>query len=80
MHPLIPDKLKEILAKEGITTFRPAQEKALKAGLLEHKSLLVCTPTASGKTLIAEIAALKGILEHSGKAVYIVPLKALASE
>ncbi len=80
MHPLLPDKLKEILTKEGITTFRPAQEKALNAGLLEHKSLLICTPTASGKTLIAEMAAMKGILEGKGKAIYIVPLIALANE
>ncbi len=80
MHPLIPDKIKETLAKEGITTFRPAQEKALKAGLLEHKSLLVCTPTASGKTLIAELAAMKNILEGRGKTIYIVPLIALANE
>ncbi len=80
MHPLIPDKLKEILAKEGITTFRPAQEKALNAGLLENKSLLICTPTASGKTLIAEMAAMKHILEGKGKAIYIVPLIALANE
>ena len=42
--------------------------------------MLVCTPTASGKTLIAELAALKSIIEEKGKAVYIVPLKALASE
>ncbi len=80
MHPLIPEKLKEILAKESITEFRPAQEKALKAGLLENKSILVCTPTASGKTLIAEMAAMKHILEGKGKAIYIVPLIALANE
>lgn len=80
MHPSLPDKLKEVLAKENISVFRPAQEKALKAGLLEGKSLLVCTPTASGKTLIAEMAALKNIIEGKGKAIYIVPLIALATE
>lgn len=80
MHPLIPEKVKEIIAKEGITKFRPSQEKALKAELLEGKSLLVCTPTASGKTLIAEMAAMKTILEGKGKAIYIVPLIALANE
>lgn len=69
----------EILEKE-ITKLRPAQEKSIKKGLLEGKNLLVCTPTASGKTLIAELAALKSITENRGKAVYIVPLKALASE
>lgn len=80
MHPDIPDKLKEVLVKEGIKEFRPAQEKAIKAGLLEGKSLLVCTPTASGKTLIAELAAGKNILEGKGKVIYIVPLVALANE
>jgi helicase len=60
--------------------FRPCQQKAIDAGLLEGKSLLVCSPTGSGKTLVAEIAAVKNILEGTGKCVYIVPLKSLASE
>ena len=75
----IPSELYDILEKE-ITKLRPAQEKSIKKGLLDGKNLLVCTPTASGKTLIAELASLKGIIENKGKAVYIVPLKALASE
>ena len=75
----IPKELYEILEKE-ITKLRPAQEKSIKKGLLKGENLLVCTPTASGKTLIAELAALKSIIEGKGKAVYIVPLKALASE
>ena len=68
------------LQEEGIDEFRPAQEKALDAGLLDKKSLLVCTPTASGKTLVAELAALNSIYNSWGKAIYIVPLKALAME
>lgn len=75
----IPKELYEILEKE-IKELRPAQEKAIKKGLLEGKSLLVCTPTASGKTLIAELASMKSVIEGRGKAIYIVPLKALASE
>lgn len=75
----IPKELYAVLEKD-IKTLRPAQVKAIQKGLLERKNLLVCTPTASGKTLIAELAALKSILNGSGKAVYIVPLKALASE
>lgn len=75
----IPSQLYEILSKE-ITELRPAQVKAIKSGLLEGKNLLVCTPTASGKTLIAELSSLKSIIEGKGKTVYIVPLKALASE
>lgn len=69
-----------ILEKEGIDALRPVQEKAVNAGLLKGKNLLVCTPTASGKTLVAELAALMHIMSQKGKAVYIVPLRALASE
>ena len=75
----IPKELYEILERE-VTKLRPAQEKSVNKGLLEGRNLLVCTPTASGKTLIAELAALKSIIEGKGKTVYIVPLKALASE
>ena len=75
----LPKELYEILEKE-ITELRPAQEKSIKKGLLEGKNLLVCTPTASGKTLIAELASLKSIISGKGKAIYIVPLKALAYE
>lgn len=75
----LPEKLYKVISKD-ISELRPAQEKAVDAGLLSDKNLLVCTPTASGKTLIAELAMIKGILENKGKAVYIVPLKALASE
>ena len=76
----IPEKLFEILKESGIQELRPSQQKAIDAGLLEGSNLLVCTPTASGKTLIAEFAALSAILHHEGKAIYVVPLKALASE
>jgi helicase len=80
MHPELPKQVNDILAAQKITEFRPAQKKALDSGLLHGKNLLICTPTASGKTLIAEMAATKAILEGKGKAIYIVPLVALASE
>jgi helicase len=76
----IPEKLSTALSEAGITELRPAQSKSIEAGLLDGKSILVCTPTASGKTLIAELAAISSILNNKGKAVYIVPLKALATE
>jgi len=75
----IPNELFEILNK-SIVALRPGQEKAINAGLLDRKSLLICTPTASGKTLIAEFAIMNSIMRRIGKAVYIVPLKALATE
>ncbi len=44
------------------------------------ENLVVAVPTASGKSLIAYITALKAIMERGKKVLYIVPLKALASE
>lgn len=76
IHPF----LYESIVSRGITELRPAQKKAIDAELLKRKNLLVVTPTSSGKTLIAELAALNSILNHVGKAIYIAPLKSLASE
>ncbi len=75
----INEKLYEKLSPK-IETLRPAQVKSIKKGLLAGNNLLVCTPTASGKTLIAELAMINSIYNRKGKAVYIVPLKALATE
>ncbi len=77
---MVPEDCFKVLEKEQITELRPAQAKAISAGLLDSKSLLVCTPTASGKTLIAEMAACQHIMTGKGKAIYIVPLVALAAE
>lgn len=80
LKPLIPKEIFEVLKKENIKELRPSQAEAIKKDLLKGKNFLICTPTASGKTLIAELAGVKSIIEGKGKTVYIVPLKALASE
>jgi len=80
IKPSIPELLYNILDRNGITELRPCQSKAIDAGLLASKSLLICTPTASGKTLVAEMAMMNSIMKRIGKAIYIVPLKALANE
>ena len=76
----IPDSVKAVVAKAGYETLYPPQEDAIKAGVLDGKNLVLASPTASGKTLVAELAVLKSILEHEGKALYLTPLRALASE
>lgn len=74
----IPDKILNILSKEGITKSYPPQTEAIPLALA-GENLVVAIPTASGKSLIAYLAILKSILE-GGKALYIVPLRALAAE
>ncbi|RCV64251.1 helicase [Methanophagales archaeon] len=59
----------------------PPQEAAMKAGLLDTaNNFVISSPTASGKTLLAELVMLKSILRDSGKCLYVVPLNALAYE
>ena len=72
----LPHFFKEFYTK--FPSLTPIQEKSVKAGLLDKKSLLICAPTASGKTLVATMAIANVLSE--GKAIYVVPLKALANE
>ena len=74
LDPRIVSKLKE----DGIEELYPPQEAAIGPAL-ERKNLVLAIPTASGKSLVAYIAVLQAVL-RGGKALYIVPLKALASE
>lgn len=76
----IPDSVKQVIVDSGIEELYPPQEEAIRAGALEEKNLVLASPTASGKTLIAELCALKHILEMDGKVLYLTPLRALASE
>jgi len=75
----IPEKLKELYISAGIAELYPPQAKCIDEGLLTGRNLLISIPTASGKTLIAEMAMHQHIA-NGGKCLYTVPLKALASE
>jgi helicase len=74
------DAAKEVLIESGVTDLFPPQQDAIYAGALEGKNLVLASPTASGKTLIAELCAMKHVLELNGKVLYLSPLRALASE
>jgi helicase len=76
----IPEQAKELIIQGGITDLYPPQEEAIRAGALECKNLVLASPTASGKTLVAELCSLKHVLERNGKVIYLAPLRALASE
>jgi helicase len=76
---LTDSSIRMLLSHLGYSSLYPPQEMALKHGILEGKSVLMTTPTASGKTLIAMMAIHK-TLKKNRKAVYLTPLRALASE
>ena len=48
-------------------------------GLLDGEHLVVSAPTSSGKTMVGELAALKGALERR-RAFFLLPLKALVND
>lgn len=75
----LPPAYSARLQELGYTTLYPPQEQAVAQGLLQDKNMVLAVPTASGKTLIALFALIKA-LERGQKAVYIVPLRALAEE
>jgi len=75
---LSPEAVK-LYEDRGYKELYPPQAEALERGLLDGKSMLLATPTASGKTLLAELAMLKAALQGR-RSLYIVPLRALATE
>lgn len=79
MMKALPEDILRFYPDSTIINLYPPQVEAIERGLLEGKNMVIATPTASGKTLLAEFAMLKSI-SHGGKCLYIVPLKALAAE
>jgi helicase len=76
----IPETVKNLLSSKGFSVLYPPQRDAIEAGVLKGKNLVLASPTASGKTLIAELCAMKHVIESQGKVVYLTPLRALAWE
>ena len=76
----LPKPAIEFLERMGYEELYPPQEESVKAGILDGKSILVSSPTASGKTLIAIFAIMNHLFKKNGKVVYLNPLRALSAE
>ena len=76
----LPASLLDSWKKNQGEELLPLQVQAVtRCGLLEGKSLLISSPTSSGKTFCGEMAA-AAHLSVGRKVVYLVPLKAVAEE
>ena len=78
---LSPDLVNFLENNWGIKELYPPQQKALPSAL-SGKNIMLTIPTASGKSLVAHLTIahrLKNDLKGK-KALYVVPLKALATE
>jgi len=74
----MPQKIKDLL-RERYKYLTPPQAEAVSRGLFKNKNIIVSTPTASGKSLIAYMA-LMNVFLNGFKGIYTTPLKALATE
>ena len=75
----LPQEAIKLYEERGYKELYPPQAEAVERGLLEGESMLLALATASGKTFLAELAMLKAALQAK-RSLYIVPLRALASE
>ncbi len=86
LKPERADRLKRFARgqfNQGRGILWTSQRQGLKR-LLKEESFALCTPTGSGKTLVANLALVKELLLKDGGngplALYLVPSRALASE
>ncbi len=75
----VKNEIKEVLSTHNIEELYPPQAKALPF-ILDSKNVVLSIPTASGKSLVAYLGIVNKLVNEGGKALYIVPLKALARE
>jgi len=73
----LSNEVKELLTFDSLL---PVQATSLRAGLLDGEDLLVASATATGKTLVGEIAGLHNLIRGRGKLLFLVPLVALANQ
>jgi helicase len=74
VHPELKTRLEEF------DTLLPVQSLAVDNDLLEGRDQLVVSATATGKTLVGELAGIDRALKGEGKMLFLVPLVALANQ
>src|SRR5579862_8752845 len=75
----VPDEILNAWREGGVTGTLPIQDRAIQAGLLKGKSLLLIAPTSSGKSFAGEMVAVTHAMQGR-KTLYLVPFKAIAEE
>jgi len=75
LHPGIQSKV-----ENRFDTLLPVQSLAVENGAVDGQDQLVVSATATGKTLIGEMAGLDRVLNGEGKMLFLVPLVALANQ
>jgi DEAD/DEAH box helicase domain-containing protein len=77
---LLPREIRDLLPRLGIRSLFTHQASAMRL-IRQGSNVLVATPTASGKSLIYNLAVLEELLKNpEAKALYLFPLKALEQD
>jgi helicase len=75
LHPGVQE-----LLEDRFDDLLPVQSLAVENGLVDGEDQLVVSATATGKTLVGEMAGLHRHLSGNGKMLFLVPLVALANQ
>ena len=75
LHPDLAD-----LLQGRFEELLPVQSLSVRNGLLDDDDQLVVSATATGKTLVGELAGIDRALRGDGKLLFLVPLVALANQ
>ena len=68
------------LVEDRFDTLLPVQSLSVRNGLFDGRDQLVVSATATGKTLVGELAGIDRVLKGEGKLLFLVPLVALANQ
>ncbi|CAG9863608.1 unnamed protein product [Phyllotreta striolata] len=77
----LPESILRKYESKNLTTMFPWQVECLSLpGVLEGKNLVYSAPTSAGKTLVAELIAIKTIIERKKKVIFILPFVSIVRE
>ncbi|MCL6692413.1 DEAD/DEAH box helicase [Pseudomonas sp. R3.Fl] len=80
---LLDPAIQRWVYREGWTSLRDAQERAIPALLNADRDVIIAASTAAGKTEAAFLPILTNLLKHeepAGSVIYVSPLKALIND
>jgi ATP-dependent Lhr-like helicase len=80
---LLHEKVQKFIYNARWENFRPIQDQSISTLITSKKNLLICAPTASGKTEAAFLPIVSMIADDyagSFRAIYVSPLKALIND
>jgi len=75
LHPALQDRV-----EDRFDELLPVQSLSVENGLFDGDDQLVVSATATGKTLVGELAGIDNALNGKGKLLFLVPLVALANQ